>query len=101
MISKTHSPALTGAALGPIFAIALAIMGRQLPATCLPAGSGLFTSALCLGSMIAPFLAAIIVDFWGSKHLFTLGSVLFASVLVRLLLPGRVHRVSNDSGTSQ
>ncbi|WP_010103733.1 MFS transporter [Verminephrobacter aporrectodeae] len=80
---------LTGGALGPVYALALAIVGRRLPAEQLSAGSAIFTVAFCIGSMIAPFFAALIISEWGSKHLFTLSSVLFASLLIRIL----VHRV--------
>ncbi len=80
--------ALTGAALGPVFALALAIVGRRLPAEQLPAGSAIFTVAFSVGSMVAPFLAAVIMRKWGGDHLFTLSSALFASLLIRIVVVG-------------
>lgn len=92
---------LTGAALGPVFALALAIVGRLLPTEQLPAGSAFFTIAFCIGSAIAPFFAALLISEWGSKHLFTLSSILFASLLIRILvnrtIPFNVPAGSHDS----
>jgi MFS family permease len=94
---------LTGAALGPVFALALAIVGRLLPTEQLPAGSAIFTIAFCVGSAIAPFFAALLISEWGSKHLFTLSSILFASLLIRILanrtMPPNLPACSHDSYT--
>jgi MFS family permease len=91
---------LTGAALGPIFALALAIVGSLLPTEQLPAGSALFTIAFSIGSMIAPFFAALLISEWGSEHIFTLSSILFASLLIRILvnrpMPFNVPTGSHD-----
>lgn len=78
------SAALTGASLGPVFALALAIVGRLLPREDLPSGSAWFTAAFGVGSMFAPWLAALIMREFGSIHIFTLSTLLFASLLLRL-----------------
>lgn len=77
--------ALTGASLGPVFALALALLGRLLPREALPGGSALFTASFSLGSMFAPWLAAWIMKEFGSMHIFTLSTILFGTLFIRLL----------------
>lgn len=77
--------ALTGASLGPVFALALALLGRLLPRESLPGGSALFTASFGLGSMFAPWLAALIMKEFGSIHIFTLSTILFGTLFLRLL----------------
>lgn len=77
--------AVTGACLGPVFALALALLGRRLPKEDLAGGSAVFTAFFSLGSMVAPWLAALIMAQLGSLHLFTLSTLLFATLLVRLV----------------
>lgn len=76
---------LVGASLGPVFAIALGIVGQRLSREELPGGSALFTMAFSLGSLVAPWLSALIMRELGSVHVFTLSAVLFLSLLLRLL----------------
>lgn len=82
MIAST----LTGASLGPVFALALALLGRLLPRDALPGGSALFTVAFSLGCMFSPWLAAYIMHEFGSIHIFTLSTILFGSLFLRLLV---------------
>ena len=84
---------LVGASLGPVFAIALALVGERLTREELPGGSALFTTAFSLGAMLAPLLSALIMRELGAVHIFSLGIVLFVSLLLRLLLQGGVPRV--------
>jgi MFS family permease len=76
---------IAGASLGPIFELAMAIIGRKLSKQDLPSGSAFFTASFSLGAMCAPWLVAIIMKNFGSVHIFTLTSLLFASLLFRLL----------------
>lgn len=75
---------LAGASFGPVFALAMAIVGRQLSREDLPSGSALFTIAFSLGAMFAPWLVALIMRNFGSVHIFTLTSLLFGTLLFRL-----------------
>ena len=79
------SSALTGACLGPVFALALALMGRLLPKEDLAGGSAIFTVSFSLGSLIAPWLAALVMREFGNLHIFTLSTVLFSLLFLRLL----------------
>lgn len=78
--------AVTGACMGPVFALALALVGRRLSKEDLPGGSAVFTAFFSLGSMVAPWLAALTMEQFGSLHIFTLSTVLFATLLIRLLV---------------
>lgn len=82
--------AITGACLGPVFALALSLVGRLLPRESLAGGSALFTISFSIGSMIAPWLAAMVMKEFGSLHIFTLSTVLFASLFLRLLVSYRM-----------
>lgn len=75
---------LTGASLGPVYAIALAMMGQRLARQDLSAGSALFTTAFCLGSVIAPWLSALLMQHAGAQHVFTLSALLFVALALRL-----------------
>ncbi len=76
---------VAGACIGPVFAIALALLAQLLSRDQLPAGSALFTTAFSFGSMIAPMTAALIMQYFGSQHIFSLTMVLFAILALRLL----------------
>jgi MFS family permease len=79
---------LTGASLGPVYAIALAVMAQRVAHADLGAGAALFTAAFNLGSMVAPWLSGLIMARWGAQQVFTLTAILFATLALRLLRRG-------------
>jgi len=76
---------LAGASMGPMFALALALVGSSVARDELPAGSALFTAAFSLGCMIAPFIVALMMQSFGPEHVFSLTSILLLALLVRLI----------------
>jgi MFS family permease len=76
---------VAGASLGPVFAVSLALLAQLLPRDQMPAGSALFTTAFSLGSMIAPMSVALIMQYFGRGHIFSLAMALFAVLSLRLL----------------
>jgi MFS family permease len=77
---------VAGAAIGPLFPLALSAVGATLPGEKRAAGSALFTMAFSLGSLCAPWLAGLAMQRWGPAHVFSLTTVLLASLLLHLLL---------------
>lgn len=75
---------MAGASLGPVYAIALALTGQRLEPKDLAAASALFTVAFSLGSLIAPWLCAVVMQRYGAEHVFTLTSLLLAGLALRL-----------------
>jgi len=76
---------VAGASLGPVFAVSLALLAQLLPRDQMSSGSALFTTAFSLGSMIAPMSVALIMQCFGSGHIFSLAMALFAVLSLRLL----------------
>ncbi len=62
---------VTGAAMSPIFPLALAIIASQLPERELPSGSGLFTTAYSVGCSLGPILSGAAMQYLGNRHLFS------------------------------
>jgi MFS family permease len=79
-----------GAALGPVYPLALALMGRTLAREQLAGGSALFTVAFSVGSLCAPWLASLAMRRWGDAHLFSLTAALLILLLLRLFLSAPV-----------
>lgn len=77
--------ALAGAAVGPLFPLALAALGALLPPERLSHGTAWFTTAFSVGSLGAPWLAGLAMQHWGAAHLFTLTALLLAALLLRLV----------------
>lgn len=76
-----------GFTLGPVFALALALLAELLPKAKLPAGSALFTAAFSVGSAAGPWLSAWLMHRFGDRYLFTASAALFGIlVLVQLLV---------------
>ena len=76
--------AVAGAAAGPLFPLALALLGDEVPAERLAGGTALFTTAFGLGSLCAPWLAGLAMRTWGAAHLFTVTAALLATLVARL-----------------
>jgi len=68
---------LAGLGIGPVFVLALALMGHLLPKNDLPAGSALFTMAFGIGSTLGPWISSLGMEFLGNQHVFTPTMVLF------------------------
>jgi MFS family permease len=75
-----------GAALGPVFTLALALIGQRLGRDELASGSALFTASFGFGSMVGPLLVALAMRYLGHSHLFTLSILLFATLAMRIVL---------------
>jgi MFS family permease len=71
----------TGLTLGPVFALALALLARILPRADLPGGTALFTAAFAVGSAGGPWLSAWIMPHGGGQHLFTPSMALFGMLV--------------------
>ncbi len=85
---------VAGASLGPVFAVSLALLAQLLSRDQLAAGTALFTTVFSLGSMIAPMSAALIMQYFGNEHIFSLALVLFALLLLRLVGQSRVWGIN-------
>jgi MFS family permease len=81
----TTCAVLMGASLGPMFALALAMVGSTLSREELPAGSALFTTAFSLGCILAPFITGVLMQALGPQHVFSLTLLLLLGLLVRLI----------------
>jgi MFS family permease len=86
---------LAGASLGPVFPLALAMLGATLTRAELAAGSALFTTAFSLGSIAGPWLSAIAMIELGEHHLFTPAILVFTLLLARLAVAGNSRRVGS------
>jgi MFS family permease len=84
---------VAGASIGPVFAVSLAMLAQLLARDQLAAGSALFTTAFSFGSMIAPMSAALLMQYFGNQHIFSLAMVLFALLLLRLAGQSRIWRI--------
>ncbi|MDV3243009.1 MAG: hypothetical protein LOY00_14785, partial [Methylocaldum sp.] len=71
----------TGLTLGPVFALALALLARILSRADLPGGTALFTAAFAVGSAGGPWLSAWIMRHGGGQHLFTPSMALFGMLV--------------------
>jgi MFS family permease len=78
--------ALAGASLGPIYALALALVGDSLTSEELPSGSALFTAAFSVGCIVGPVLTSLAMERLGHRSLFSLIVLLFAVLLLHIVL---------------
>jgi len=62
---------VAGAGFGPVFVLALALLGDILKKTDLPAGSALFTAVFSLGSTYGPWISSLSLEHFGMQHVFT------------------------------
>lgn len=76
---------VAGAAVGPLFPLALSALAAALPADRQAGGSALFTMAFSAGSLCAPWLAGLAMRQWGEAHVFSLTTLLLASLMLHLL----------------
>jgi MFS family permease len=76
---------VAGAAVGPLFPLALGALGASLHGERRAAGTAWFTMAFSLGSLCAPWLAGLAMRHWGAEHVFSLTTLLLASLLLHLL----------------
>ncbi|MBE9077334.1 MFS transporter [Romeria aff. gracilis LEGE 07310] len=74
----------TGAAMSPIFPLALAIIGGQIANRDLPSGSSLFTAAYSVGCTAGPILSAISMHYLGNRYLFA--PILFTFLILAFCL---------------
>jgi len=86
---------LAGGSLGPVFPLALAMLGARLSRAELAAGSALFTTAFSVGCIAGPWLSALAMLELGEHHLFTPAILLFTLLLARLGIAATTGRVAN------
>jgi MFS family permease len=78
-----------GAGFGPMYALALALMGDRLDAADLPAGSSAFTSSFAVGCIAGPIVTALSMHFLGASTVFVPTIGLFLLVAMASLSPPR------------
>jgi MFS family permease len=78
--------ALAGATAGPIYALALALVGDALTEKERPSGNALFTAAFSVGCIAGPLLTSLAMNQFGHASLFGLTAALFAILLVHISL---------------
>ncbi len=61
---------LTGASIGPIHALCLALVGEQVSREHLGAGTALLTATYSLGNIAGPILAALLMELFGNRFIF-------------------------------
>lgn len=76
---------LVGGSVGPVYALALAIVGELLAQEDLPLGSSWFTASFSVGSAAGPLLTALVIHYFGWEHIFTAVLSLFFCLLFYLL----------------
>jgi MFS family permease len=77
--------ALAGASVGPMYALALALMGDSLTEHERPSGNALFTAAFSLGCVAGPLLTSLAMNQFGHASLFGVTGVLFAILLAHIV----------------
>lgn len=61
---------LTGASIGPIYPLCLALVGEQAPKKDLGAGTALFMTTYSLGNATGPIIAALMMEILGNRYIF-------------------------------
>ncbi|BBA34917.1 uncharacterized MFS-type transporter [Methylocaldum marinum] len=88
----------TGLTLGPVFALALALLATLLSRAQLPGGTALFTAAFAVGSAGGPWLSAWLVQHEGGRHLFTPSMALFGLLVLSLAMNWLWRRLRSLAG---
>jgi MFS family permease len=84
---------LAGASVGALYPLAVGLIGEVLESKELPRGNALTTFAYGIGSIIGPFVPALIMHVTVPKSLFVVAATLYGIVLVAMSV--RRQRVSD------
>jgi MFS family permease len=74
-----------GLSLGTFFPITLAMIGNQLSASEMPAGSALFTASFSYGCAAGPLCSALFMTLFGAAHVFTFIAILLMFLIVAMI----------------
>jgi MFS family permease len=85
-MSLTVLLSLAGASVGALYPLAVGLIGEMLASNELPRGNALTTFAYGLGSIIGPFIPALIMHVTVPKSLFVVAAILYSIVLVAMTL---------------
>jgi len=83
-MSLTVLLSLAGASVGALYPLAVGLIGEVLESKELPRGNALTTFAYGIGSIIGPFLPALIMHVTVPKSLFVVAAILYGGVLVSM-----------------
>lgn len=86
---------LAGFGVGPVYAIAIAIVAQNLPKKELPAGNMFFTIFISVGGALGPLISSSMMKVLGGQYLFGFCLLLFCILLVRTI----VYIKSGKAGT--
>ncbi|MEL7038069.1 MAG: MFS transporter [Cyanobacteria bacterium J06592_8] len=75
---------LAGASIGPVYPLCLALVGEQVNAKDLSAGTALFTTTYCLGNAAGPILASLMMAMLGNRFIFSAFIPLYLFLLFRM-----------------
>jgi MFS family permease len=81
-MSLTALLSLAGASVGALYPLAVGLIGEVLDSKELPRGNALTTFAYGIGSIIGPFVPALIMHVTVPKSLFVVAAILYGGVLV-------------------
>jgi MFS family permease len=81
-MSLTALLSLAGASVGALYPLAVGLIGEVLDSKELPRGNALTTFAYGIGSIIGPFVPALIMHVTVPKSLFVVAAILYGCVLV-------------------
>jgi MFS family permease len=73
---------LAGASVGALYPLAVGLIGEVLSSSELPRGNAMTTFAYGIGSIIGPFLPALIMHLTIPKSLFVVAAILYIVVFV-------------------
>jgi MFS family permease len=73
---------LAGMSVGALYPLAVGLIGERLPSDDLPRGNAMITSAYGVGSILGPFIPAIIMHETTPRSLFIISAFLYMVVLI-------------------
>ncbi len=76
---------LTGASIGPVYPLCLALLGQQVKSKDLGAGTALFTTTYSLGNATGPVLSSLMMEMLGNRFIFSAFIPIYIVLLLRML----------------
>ena len=83
-MSLTVLLCLAGASVGALYPLAVGLIGEVLESNELPRGNALTTFAYGIGSIVGPFVPALVMHVTVPKSLFVIAAILYGIVLVAM-----------------
>jgi len=77
---------LSGATIGPIYPLALAVTVQNLDKQEIPSGTALFTSSYGVGSTMGPLISSTAMSLWGDGYIFSVCLLFFVIFLLTTYL---------------